>query len=443
MSRHTNIFLLALMIGFCLACSSSDLNAREKSSSEEPNTKKRANNTDWPQFRGSGGTGASDAIGLPSEWDTTTNIVWKTKLPGRGASSPVVIGDRIYVTSYSGYGVDEDHPGDEADLKRQVSCYRLSDGGQVWELPSKPNLPETPYQGFQALHGYASSTPASDGENLFVFYGKSGVAGLSLDGKLLWTQNIGTETHNWGSGTSPLLHGDLVIVNASVESKSVVALNKTTGEEVWSVGGMDMSWSTPALIEVPDGSTELVVSIKKKILGLDPATGDQLWECVGLGDYTCPAVLGVEGVAYVIGGRKNTTIAVRGGGRGDVTESHRLWETSRGSNVSSPVFHDGHLYWASEARGIVYCADAKTGDLVYQERLNPRPGKIYASPLLADGKVYYIGRESGVFILAAKPEFEIVAHIEPLDASIHNASFVVGGGNLLLRTDEYLYLIGQ
>ncbi len=399
---------------------------------------------DWPQFRGPGGKGTSEATGLPVAWDASTNIVWKTKLPGPGSSCPVVVGDQIFVTSYSGYGLSEDDPGDEADLRRHISCYRLSDAGQVWDISTRPKLPETPFQGFQALHGYASSTPVSDGEGLFIFFGKTGVAGLTLAGKPMWAHNVGTGLHGWGSGTSPLLHGDLVIVNASIEGNSLVALNKSSGEEVWKVEGMDMSWSTPALIEAPDGSTELVVSIKMKVLGLDPATGEQLWECEGVKDYVCPAVLGVDGVAYVIGGRSATGVAVRTGGRGNVTETHRLWRIRDASNVSSPVYHDGHLYWAHEKTGVFYCANAQTGEVVYKERLtDPRPGLIYASPLLADGKLYHVSREKGVFILAAKPEFEIVAHIEPLDDSIHNASFVVGDGNLLLRTDEYLYRIGK
>jgi outer membrane protein assembly factor BamB len=240
-----------------------------------------------------------------------------------------------------------------------------------------------------------------------------------------------------------LLYGNLLIVNASVESKSIVALDKTDGREVWRVEAMEQSWSTPALVETPEGATELVVSVKDRILGLDPANGDRLWECKGISDYVCPTVVAHEGVAYVVGGRKNTTIAVRAGGRGDVTETHRLWEIGRGSNVSSPVFHEGYLYWASDSRGIVYCANATSGEIAFEERLTPQAGRIYASPLVADGKIYIISRDAGIFVLAAKPAFELLGHVEPMDQSIHNASLIVGGGKLLLRTDEYLYCIGN
>jgi outer membrane protein assembly factor BamB len=355
----------------------------------------------------------------------------------------VVVGELVFVTSYAGYGLSEQEPGDEKDLMRYICCYRLADGHLEWRMPTRPKLPEIPYRGFQALHGYASSTPVSDGQSLFVFLGKSGVGALSIAGKPLWATSVGTGTHSWGSGTSPLLYNSLVIVNASVESNALVALDKASGTEVWRVEGMDMSWSTPALAKTPDGSTELVVSVKGKILGLNAQTGDELWQCRGVQDYVCPAVLAEDGVVYVIGGRKNTAIAVRTGGRGDVTDTERhLWEINRGSNVSSPVYHDGHLYWASEGRGIVYCANAQNGETVYEERLDPRPGRIYASPLLADGKIYYVSRDAGIFVVAAGPEFELISHVDPMDPSIHNASFAVGAGSLLLRSDEYLYCIG-
>jgi outer membrane protein assembly factor BamB len=353
------------------------------------------------------------------------------------------MGDRVFITSYAGYGLTEGNPGEQQDLVRYICCYELTDGSLLWRMPTKPALPETPYRGFQALHGYASSTPVSDGVSLFFFFGKSGAGGISVAGKPLWARKVGTGIHGWGSGTSPVLYNGLVIVNASVESESLVALEKATGKVAWRAEGMAQSWSTPALAETSEGSTELVVSVKNQILGFDPETGDQLWQCQGVKDYVCPSILAHDGVVYVIGGRKNTAIAVRVGGRGEVTDSHRVWEISRGSNVSSPVYHDGYLYWASDTRGIAYCVDAQTGEVVYEERLDPRPGRIYASPLLADGKIYHVSREAGVFILAAEPEFELVAHVEPMDQSIHNASFSVGNGNLLLRTDEYLYCIGQ
>jgi outer membrane protein assembly factor BamB len=302
---------------------------------------------------------------------------------------------------------------------------------------------EHEYEGFQALHGYASSTPVTDGESVFAFFGRSGVVALSLDGKKLWETSVGTRTHGWGSGTSPVLSDNLVIVNASVESGALVALDKATGQEVWRADGIRQAWSTPPLVDAPNGSKELVVSSHSRVLGFDPRTGTELWRCDGIQDYVCPTVVSAEGVVYAIGGRRNTAIAIRAGGRGNVTETHRLWEIRKGSNVSSPVCYDGHLYWVHDSRGTAYCVECETGDVVYEERLNPRPGRIYASPVVADGKIYVVSRDKGTFVLAARPEFDLLSHSEPLDDSIFNGSPAVVDGKLIIRSDKYLYCLGS
>jgi outer membrane protein assembly factor BamB len=323
-----------------------------------------------------------------------------------------------------------------------VVCFDSTSGEQLWITDFASLGSEQPYQGFLQLHGYASSTLATDGEALFAFFGRDGVVALSMDGKPKWQTNVGTGTDGWGTATSPVLFEGLVIVNASVESDSLVALDKQTGTQVWKADGMYRSWSSPALVETAGGDVELVVSVQGQILGFDPATGKQLWHCVGIPDYICPTVLAHEDVVYAIGGRRNLAIAVKAGGRGDVTESHRLWEIRKGSNVTSPVFHDGHLYWASD-RGTAYCIEASSGDVVYEERLSPRPRRIYASAVIADGKIYVVSQQTGTYVLAAAPEFELVAHSDPLDESIFNGSPAIADGKLLLRSDKYLYCLQQ
>ncbi len=313
---------------------------------------------DWPQFRGPGGRGQSGESGLPAKWDAATNIAWKTELPGPGASSPVTFGDKIFLTCYSGYGVQEGSPGEVSQLKRHLLCLNRQDGKVLWNSVQPSTQQEGVYQGFTALHGYASSTPAVDADAIYVFFGATGVAAYAHDGRQLWLTSCGTKTHEWGSATSPVLYENLVIINAGVESGSLIALDKKTGREVWRQPGMEMSWSTPALAKVGSG-WELVVQVKRKILGFDPASGEPLWSCQGIDDYVCPSVIAEGDVAYVIAGRRATAIAVRAGGRGDVTATHKLWEITKGSNVSSPVVHDGYLYWAHESRGAVYCVDAE------------------------------------------------------------------------------------
>ncbi len=412
-----------LLVGICLATFGSALLA-----------------ADWPQFRGPNRDGGTEDSGTPTQWDDSTNLLWKQKLGGHGSSSPIVVGGKVFLTSYSGYGLDERNPGDQSSLVRHVLAFDLGTGKPAWDFPANASLPEENFQGFQALHGYASSTPASDGNLLYVFLGKNGVGALTLDGKPRWSQSVGTGKHNWGSGTSPVIHKNLVIVNASVEGSGLVALNKLTGKQVWAQKGVRSAWNSPVLVTPASGKTEVVISSQGEILAYDADSGQPAWRCPGVKDYVCPTVLVHEDVVYAIGARAGMGVAVKAGGTGNVSP---LWEMGKGSNVSSPVFHGGHLYWAHEGRGIVYCADAKTGEIVYEERLQPNPDRIYASAVLAGDKIYYVSRNRGVYVVAADPQFKLLAHNQPLDSSVFNASPAVVDGKLLLRSNEYLYCLGK
>ncbi len=397
---------------------------------------------DWQQFRGPGGLGVSTEKNLPTRWSSAENVVWRTTLPGAGTSSPVIVGNRVFLTCYSGYALDTAEPGDMNELKRHLVCVDRRTGKIVWQKQFDPRLPEHKYAGEGAYHGYSSSTPASDGERLYVLFGKSGVYCLDLDGKELWHSLVGDGIHGWGSGTSPLLHKNLVIINASVESGSLVALDKHSGKEAWRAGGIGSSWNTPVLVSLPNSPAELVVSVQGRMLGFHPDTGEALWNSEGVHRYVCPSVVANDGVVFAIGGG-STSLAVRAGGRGDVKLTHEMWREGRGSNVSSPIYHDRHLYWASDSGGVLHCQDAATGRTVYQKRLEPGSGLIYASPILADGKLYYVSQRKGTYVVAAKPEFELLAHnVFADDDSRTNASPAVSNGQLLLRTDRHLYCIG-
>jgi hypothetical protein len=396
---------------------------------------------DWPQFRGPNSSGKSEETKLPLTWDETKNIVWKTGLPGRGASSPVTFGDKIYVTCYSGI---ENNSSDFSSMKRHLLCIRRNDGQVVWDQQQASTADQEPYQSFTLLHGYASGTPAVDQTGVYVFYGTSGAAKYDHDGKQVWRVDCGNKHHVFGTSNSPVLFDNLVIINASVECGDLIALEKESGKEVWRAAGMDMSWNTPTLVKTADGNTELVVHVKGKVLGFDPKTGEALWNCAGIPDYICPSVLAEGDVVYAIGGRQNMALAIRSGGRGDVSESHVLWKIRKGSNVVSPVLLDGYLYWAKEEPGIAYCVNAEDGKIAYEKRIPGIIGKLYASPIAADGKIYYVSRESGTYVLAAKPEFEQLAHNQiDSDASIFNGSPVVSNGDLILRSDKFLYCIGN
>jgi hypothetical protein len=388
---------------------------------------------DWPQFRGPGGLGISQAKDLPVTWSETENVLWKTALPGYGSSSPIALDDRLYVTCYSGFGIERGQAME--DLTLHVVSVNAPDGKILWDKRISPILPESSRV---RDHGYAAPTPATDGKHLYVFFGKSGVFKFDLDGNQLWRTSVGDRTHGWGCGTSPVLYQDLVIVNASVESGSLVALNKETGDEVWRTGGMVRSWNTPHFVTTAAGQQELVVSVEDWILGCDPQTGKELWRCEGIPDYVCPSIVSHQGVLYVLGGRSSKAIAVRSGGRGDVTNSHKLWQTDVGANVSSPVVHDGHLYWVSDRNRTAYCLDLSDGSVKYEERVGKQP---YASALLADGRLYIVTRGGDTMVLAARPQFEQLALNELDDSSTFNASPIVCNGALILRSDENLYAI--
>jgi outer membrane protein assembly factor BamB len=202
---------------------------------------------------------------------------------------------------------------------------------------------------------------------------------------------------------------------------------------------MERSWNTPHLVTAPDGKQELAVTVKDLVLGFDPATGEELWRCKAIDDYICPSIVSHEGILYAMGARRSQTVAIRSGGRGDVTNTHKLWQIDVGANVSSPVVHDGHLYWTSDRNKTSYCVSLDDGTIKYAESVRVDP---YASTLLADGRLYVVTRYGGTMVLAAKPEFEQLAHNKLSDKSVFNASPIVCDGNLILRSNKNMYCFG-
>src|ERR1051326_2182595 len=254
---------------------------------------------------------------------------------------------------------------------------------------------------------------------------------------------VGKNTSGWGSGASPILYKDTLIINASVERGELVALDKTNGKEVWESRGMSSAWNTPLLVTTADKTQELVVSVENRVVGVDPENGKELWRADGVHRYVCPSVVANDGIVYAIGGG-HTSLAVKSGGKGSVADTHEMWRLEKGSNVGSPIYHDGYLYWASDSGGTVFCQEAATGKVIYSEQLKPPSGQIWASPVLADGKLYFVSKDKGTYVVAAEPKFQQLAHnvIED-DKSRANASIAVSGGQLFLRNDQHLYCIGK
>jgi outer membrane protein assembly factor BamB len=397
--------------------------------------------TDWSSFRGPTGQGIAEVDDLPLQWSATDNIAWKAEMPGPGASSPVVFDQHIYVTAYSGFFVPGKPGGTQKDLKRHLLCFDSRSGKQLWEQVVPARLPEE-----ESIrdHGFAASTPAVDQDHVYCFFGKTGVFALDHTGKQIWQTDVGSKTHGWGSAASPVLHEDLVIINASVESESLVALDRASGKVVWKADNIKEAWNTPAVVRNPNGQQELVVATQGQIRSFEPLTGKSLWTCAtDITWYMVPSLVANDGIVYSLGGRSGVAaLAVQTGGSGDVTQTHRLWTGQRGSNVTSPVFHDGHLYFMNDNREIAYCLDAETGEAVYEKRIN-RSGQIYASALLAGDRIYYLSRDGRTFVVAADPEFKELATNDLRDGSLFNGSFAVDGSRLLVRSDRYLYAIGK
>lgn len=404
---------------------------------------------EWARFRGAGGTGVNETSKPPVTWSATENVTWRAKLPGPGSSSPVITGDRVFVTCYSGV----DSGGSAADLKRHLVCVDRVSGKVLWEKAVAARQPEDPYRGFLTEHGYASNTPVTDGKHVYFFFGKTGVYAYDLNGKEVWNRHLGSEStrKQWGSASSPILSGDILIVNASEESRAVYGLDKATGKELWKAEAetLGYTYGTPSMRKIGDHE-DVVIAVPGELWGMNPKTGKLRWYAeTGLTGNVSPSVVFDGDLAFVFGGYPRTgRAAIRLGGKGDLGEKSIVWEDNHASYIPTPVVDDGKLYWVSDA-GIANCIDAKSGEEIYRERLpgNIGGGKgkpIYASPVLADGKLYCVTRRSGTFVIDAKPTFKVLAHNKLSDdESQFNATPAISGNALYLRSDEALYRIGE
>jgi outer membrane protein assembly factor BamB len=322
----------------------------------------------------------------------------------------------------------------------------LPDGKVLWQKSVAATLPEDPFEGNLTDHGYATNTPAADGQRIFAFFGKSGVLAFDWEGKQLWRKSVGTGSAimGWGTGASLLLYKDLVIVNANAESEALVALDKQTGREVWKAEakGYAGSWSTPVLVDRPDRKQDMVVKMPNEVWGLNPANGGVRWYCTGIRGAATTSLVAKDGIVYVLGGGPfgAGSAAIRAGGRDDVSKSHVVWQKTAGSYVPSPVIADRHIFWVDD-RGQAFCLKADKGEQVYRERLSGAGG-VYASAVAADGKLYVVTRRKGTFVLDAKPKFKVLAQNQlASDATDFNASPAVSNGCLLLRSNRCLYCI--
>ncbi|TWU62932.1 PQQ-binding-like beta-propeller repeat protein [Crateriforma conspicua] len=408
---------------------------------------------DWNRFRGPNGSGVSnDGGSLPEQWSPKANVAWKTALPGAGVSSPIVVGDRVFVTAYSGYGLDRQDPGDINDLVRHLVCVDLQTGEPLWQKDVPAAQPEDPYTGIGVTaHGYASHTPVSDGKNVYAYFGKSGLHAFDLDGNPLWNVPLGKESDpwKWGSSSSPILFEDTVIVTASAESQAIVAVDKATGKEVWrqEAEGLDGMWGTPLLVQIDDQRTDLVMSVPKEVWGLDPRTGKLRWYAATSDAEQAHSSAVADGHrVFAFTGRGGGSASVQAGGNGDVTDSQVDWTGRDSARFGSPVFDGKNLYLV--AGGVLTVIDPETGDKVTQNRLEgaSRGGGMgsqdYGSPIIADGKLIYVNGSGQAFVYRLGDEAELLGvNRVTADAETFGGTPAVAQGRLLLRSNKHLYCV--
>jgi outer membrane protein assembly factor BamB len=387
---------------------------------------------DWLGFRGPGHQGQAGEGDYPVRWGPKENVAWKVKLPGHGASSPVVKGDRVFVTCFTGKKGPE--------LVRHLFCFERKTGKLVWEEKRPAPQPESDYTGQHLQHGFATPTPFIDGDRIYVNYCRGGVHCFDLNGKELWNRELGKYRNTFGSGSSPSVHGNLLFVNATVEAGALFALDKKTGDIVWKHRIYGDCWATPVIVETAKGAKEVVFNCANGLVALEPDTGKELWTCETVGGYVSSTPVVHKDVLYLIGSNfgQKAAMAVRAGGRGDVAKNNVLWTNPKvGASYCSPLLIGERLYFFS---GQATCLNRATGEIVTQNRLDGI-NQLYSSPIVADGKIYVFTRNQGAYVLSADEKMTVLAHNDLGDTSSINASPAASGGELFIRSQDFLHCL--
>lgn len=391
----------------------------------------------WSRWRGPSGQGLVEGAGYPDTWSETDNLLWRVPVPGRGHSSPIVWGDRIFLTTAATDG-----------SSRSVLCYRRSDGTLLWERA----VPEAPVERLFPKNSYASATPATDGKRVYAYFGNAGVVAVDFSGKIVWHVRLGTINLYHGPGGSPLLYEDRLILyqeqrsmdrNAPAESGYAVALDTATGRELWrQTRPPQPGWGTPIAIRVGD-RVEIIANSSRRVEAWSPESGVLLWFSTGNTVEVIPTPAVGHGMVFTCSGRAGPTFAVRPGGTGDVTDSHIVWTTPKGSSfVPSPLLLGDYLYTVNDMASIVSSHRADTGELVGQLRLGEAKREGFsASPVAVGGKVFLTNDDGETFVLNPAPDFRLL-HVNRLGEQTL-ASPALVDGVWYVRTAGHLIAIGR
>ena len=389
----------------------------------------------WPSFRGSHAAGVADGQNLPDEWngEKLTNIKWKTPIPGLAHSSPIVWGDRIFLTTAissrdkatfrKGLYGDGDASDDRSSHQWKVYCLDKKTGKIVWEQIAYEG---TPLEKRHIKSTYASSTPATDGRFVVAFFGSQGLYVYDLKGRLVWKKSLGRinagaydlPDYEWGTASSPIIYKDLVIVQCDQQKGSfITALDIKSGNTVWKTEREELpSWGTPT-IYTGKRRTELVTNAPNFIRGYDPENGKELWRLGGSSKITAPTPIYQGDLIVVASGRRPEApiFVIRGGANGDITlkdgqtsNSNVVWSKQKvGSYMPTPLIYQGYLY-VLRNQGILSCYDLATGDEKYTERIPHQGSGFSGSPVASDGKIYLPSEDGDVFVVKAGPKFELL-----------------------------------
>jgi outer membrane protein assembly factor BamB len=403
----------------------------------------------WAYWRGPSGQGYGGEKAVPLEWSETKNVLWKTELPGAGNSTPIIWGDRIFLTAAGQKGKEG-----------YVLCIRRSDGKLLWKRVAFKGV--TPGQTHQ-WNGYASASCATDGKRVYAFFGTPGLFCYDIAGKPVWKHSFGVMNSVWGTSASPFLYEDLVIQNcdhdggrgASARDPSqkmapmaLVALDKKTGKVRWQTPrNQGRGFSTPRLIATPQGRLDLVLNSPLGVWAYNPRTGKEIWSCKRFGregKFGEPIPVSDRDTLYALSGRPGPFQAIRLGGTGDVTKTQVRWQIRRrGRDVSSQILWEGLLYGV-DRMGVLTCYDSKDGKLLYSERITAN-GKSLASPVVVHGKIFFVMDNGETVIIEPGRKLKIAGRNKLGDGSQldFGASPAVAEGQLFLRSQAHLYCIGE